>query len=305
GAPSDVLQPPIPPPAAPPAPAGESAVERALEAAETAARATARRYAPEVLGIAERAAPPVAFVSTLLDSTSAEGDEIKGDVVGRPDLYWSRRQDETDVRIVRRSDNQVVALLHLGAEDSLVDNSDRVVGRSRKDKVIVDATVLPTSGPSSITRSDEPDLCPKPTDDRDGRVGPVGEKDKDYEDHVKEIVNPGNPTDRGMGYKFPNPKRPRYPVIYDDCRHRTGDLIEAKGTGYVAMLEKPGGLMKEILNFKWKRQATNQIDASQGRELEWYFAEKGAADDARELFDDKPELERIHVIYEYWRPGMR
>jgi len=45
------------------------------------------------------------------------------------------------------------------------------------------------------------------------------------------------------------------------------------------------------------RQATNQIDASQGRNVVWFFAEAGAAAESRTLFDADRKLKKIQVIY--------
>lgn len=299
---------PSPPPITPSPPA-PTAAARALELAGAAARAVARiaaRYAPKLLDIAADAAPPFVFLDSLLGADSTGGTHFQGDVVGRPDLHYSWYQDELAPRITRKSDGRDVEWFLRPDSRTFVDRNGLVVARIVGRTIIADAGALsdPSLQPPRIDPRDEPDRCPKPTDDKDGRVGPVGEKDKDYEDHVKRLVNPDDPTPRGLGYMFPNPMRPLYPVIYDDCRHRTGDLIEAKGTGYAAMLAKPDGFMREILAYKWRRQATNQIDAGRNRTLEWYFAEREAADYARKVFAEYPQFSRIRIFYEYWRPGM-
>lgn len=51
-------------------------------------------------------------------------------------------------------------------------------------------------------------------------------------------------------------------------------------------------------------QATRQVQAAGSREIEWHFAEKEAADAARELFGKTSGLERIKVVNDFWREGM-
>lgn len=74
-------------------------------------------------------------------------------------------------------------------------------------------------------------------------------------------------------------------VHFDDCRLADGTMIEAKGTGYLAMLSKGEETQP------WKgvedgllRQADSQFEAARGRPIEWYVAEPEVAARLREIF---------------------
>ena len=129
-------------------------------------------------------------------------------------------------------------------------------------------------------------------------------RDKDYEDHVKRQINPGNPTLRGMGYALFNISRNAF-VIFDDCQHATGKVVEAKGINYAGKLTgRAGNFMKDRFIEDIAKQATRQVEAAGSREIEWHFAEKEAADEVRIVFEEDPDLKKIKFIYDYWREGM-
>jgi hypothetical protein len=68
-------------------------------------------------------------------------------------------------------------------------------------------------------------------------------------------------------------------------------MVEAKGLGYATLLRKN----EQRTLGQWEAQAQRQVSAARGRPLVWFFAEKSAADAARELF--KREHLNIAVIY--------
>ncbi len=73
-------------------------------------------------------------------------------------------------------------------------------------------------------------------------------------------------------------------------------MIEAKGPGYADALQKP--FMVERLTDDWIEQATRQVQASEGRPLEWYFAEEKAVAEAERIFaNDKILEDKIKIIY--------
>jgi hypothetical protein len=85
-------------------------------------------------------------------------------------------------------------------------------------------------------------------------------------------------------------------VVFDDCRLTDGTMIEAKGDSYLEML------LKGSENMPWRgvqdklvKQANAQLEAAQGRPIEWYFKARPVADFVRELFDRQDR--RITVIY--------
>ena len=71
-------------------------------------------------------------------------------------------------------------------------------------------------------------------------------------------------------------------------------MIEAKGPGYADKLEN--NIVGSNIRADWIEQASKQVEASEGRPIEWYFAEEAAADEARILFRNKSDLEGKIVI---------
>ncbi|HTJ03528.1 MAG TPA: hypothetical protein VL492_12120, partial [Methylovirgula sp.] len=74
-----------------------------------------------------------------------------------------------------------------------------------------------------------------------------------------------------------------------------GTMIEAKGYGFASLLQS--SYLKTRLTYRWIGQATRQVLASGGREIEWYFAEESAREYAEEIFGKIDALKRIRVIY--------
>jgi hypothetical protein len=103
----------------------------------------------------------------------------------------------------------------------------------------------------------------------------------DYEDYVKSIVNPDNPTPRGWGYQLPNPDQNGDLVYYDDCQQSTGMMVEAKG-GYSGVLEFQQG--RDSVSADWLHQSAAQLAAAGGRPIRWYFAEPETKAFAEKLF---------------------
>ncbi len=285
----------------------------AAEEVATAIRAQAVRMAARLAALAteaaSRVAPPVAFVTELFDSSGLGGSRVEGAVRDFPDLRYSRYQDETALNIVSESDGHTILTLYPLGRGTFIDRGHGIVAHMEDDELVIGPQAVPIPQVRAQERTEDPDECPEQTDDRPGRVGPAGEKDKDYEDYVKHFVNP-IPTPRGIGYAFPNPLRPSFSIIFDDCQHATGDLYDAKSTGYAKMLAENNPYLTGGLAKKFVKQATDQIVASEGREIVWCFAEKEAADFVRELFDDEElnksvNLRRIRIVYLYWREGMK
>jgi hypothetical protein len=62
-------------------------------------------------------------------------------------------------------------------------------------------------------------------------------------------------------------------------------MIDAKGTGYAAILAQgPGKFVWDQIQQKMLTQADAQVNAAQGRLIQWYFAEAAVADYMRALF---------------------
>jgi hypothetical protein len=81
-------------------------------------------------------------------------------------------------------------------------------------------------------------------------------------------------------------------------------LIEAKGTGYAEPIGRKDPFMRDIFRDQWIGQAERQVAASQGRPIEWHFAEPAAAEYARKLFAGKTNLRNIRVIDTPWSENL-
>jgi hypothetical protein len=79
-----------------------------------------------------------------------------------------------------------------------------------------------------------------------------------YENYIKNIVNPGNPTLPYMGYRLSNSANA---VTFDDCEHSTGTMVEIKD-GYAEFLESDWG--QGLVARLFLKQAMDQI---QGRRI--------------------------------------
>ncbi len=86
-------------------------------------------------------------------------------------------------------------------------------------------------------------------------------------------------------------------MTYDDCRESDGTMIEAKGPGLAEVLENDSAIVAEGARTKLIRQATRQVQASGGRDIEWYFAEEPAADKARDIFEENDYLSGRIIIF--------
>jgi len=254
----------------------------------------------DVLALARFAARfggPIIALGALIIPTPAGGRRIEGQIPGDLDLRYAWNQDETRL-LITQGTGKIVLTADLWPDGLFRDDRHQVIGRALGDHVVLDADAVRAELPKNATEDEDPKLCPVPNRDKAGRTSLAGEKDRDYEDFVKRLVNPDNPTPRGFGVQLPNPEGGP-PVYYDDCQRRSGILIEAKGTGYAEPIER-SPFMTKVFDAQWVAQAKRQIAASQGRPIEWHFAERGAAEHARALFANTEGLEEINVVYTPW-----
>lgn len=103
-----------------------------------------------------------------------------------------------------------------------------------------------------------------------------------------------------MGFQLPNPQEGGKLVYYDDCRLTSGMMAEFKGPGYDDLLAFDITMASVIQ--EWWYESGRQIAASDGRPDRWYFAELGAALEARKLFDKDTTdgRQRIQVVFLPW-----
>ncbi|HUO93704.1 MAG TPA: hypothetical protein VMU22_12315 [Rhizomicrobium sp.] len=118
---------------------------------------------------------------------------------------------------------------------------------------------------------------------------------------MKLWLNPDRPTPPGFGYQLPNPLNGKL-IYYDDCQHATGWMAEYKGEGIArliawAMRAQRLDVLARLAN-RWVKQATSQVNASEGRPVVWYFAEQGSLDFAREVFRhaEDPRLAEVFLV---------
>jgi len=248
-------------------------------------------YAARLLGPAAAAA--VAF--GLLFIPSPNDVRVEGEVPEIPGLRYSWNRDEALLDFTYEAPGgegrSFTAQLD---EDVFRDPQGRVVGRVLPDGTIaVDAAAISPD----LVDEDEPRLCPAPADDRR-----TNDKGLAYEMHVRNIINPGNPTPPGLAYYLPNPEDSGNMVSFDECQHATGSFLAEAKDKYAGLLRFESGMQSVAEQFL--DQAKRQVDAAAGNyEVRWYFSEKDTADFAQGLFREMDEgREKIKIIWEPW-PG--
>jgi hypothetical protein len=258
-----------------------------LNAAQVAALGA---YALRVLSLVGTAAA----VFGLLFIPSPNAIRVEGEVQGTPGLRYSWNRDEGLFHLTYDDPDGTQRTFSAYLDGDLFrDEHGRVIGR-----VLPDGGVLIQSAVVSpdLVKEDEPRLCPAPGPDKKNELG------REYESYVKTFVNPPpNTTPTGIGFQLPNARESGALVYYDDCRHTTGMMADAKGPRYdvLLMYDQP----MQSLVMEWWAEAGRQIAASDGRPVRWYFADLDAALFARKLFDYDDEdggRARIQVVFLPW-----
>jgi hypothetical protein len=233
------------------------------------------RFALRLLSasLSEGAAAAAAF--GLLFIPSPNKISVEGEVVGLADVSYAWNRDESTLHLTYDNPDGGRSTFSAQLEDDVFrDERGQIIGRVLPDGSIAIDTAAVSA---DLTQDDEPKLCPAPGIDR-----PCGsERGRDYEDYVKSIVNPADPTPRGWGYQLPNPDQNGELIYYDDCQHSTGMMVEAKGE-YAGVLAFPQG--KDSISAIWLNQSAAQIAAAGGRPIRWYFAEPETRAFVEELF---------------------
>ncbi len=222
----------------------------------------------------------------------------EGPVPDEPGLAYHFDQGTGVLTFTRERDDGSKEVIFSGrqiADNVFRDSEGNVIGRDLGGSLIVDpdtisgyrsnATDDTSSQSGAGARSDaavdrsEPKLCPDPGPDRPGRKT---EKDIAYEQYVGMLVN-GEPLPYGLAVRLRNPVDGEF-VYYDNCNLKIGTMIDAKGTGYVNLRQKKSPIPWLGAEAKMLRQSKRQLEAAQGRPIEWYVAEKEIADHVRDLF---------------------
>jgi hypothetical protein len=224
--------------------------------------------------LSEGAAASAAF--GLLFIPSPNEISVEGAVADLPGVRYAWNRDESTFHLTYDNPDGGRSTFSAQLEDDVFrDERGQIIGR-----VLPDGTIaIDTAAVSAdLAQDDQPKLCPAPAPDRPGG----SEIGRDYEDYVKSVVNPDNPTPRGWGYQLSNPEQNGAPVYYDDCQQSTGMMVEAKG-GYSGVLAFQQG--RDSVSADWLGQSAAQIAASGGRPIRWYFAEPETEAFAKKLFE--------------------
>ena len=250
------------------------------------------------VAIAPAAIGGVALNLILVPNTSLRAE---GAIPGQPPIHYLWHSDQRALVLSSTGKDGIVqtAIGDLGADGEFRDERGRVIGRLLPNGTVL--VLLSALAAVKVREETEPDMCPEPGKDKPGRNDPV---DRDFEDYVKEFVNPGNPTPRGYGYQFPNPMDGGKLVFLDDCQHRTGDREEIK-RGYNTIITNPKiESIRDNIDEEWLKQSKSQLEVSVGHNLIWYFSNQIAAGHARDLFlAHKEGRENIEIRVLPWLPG--
>ncbi|MHB8887179.1 MAG: hypothetical protein ACYC5H_19265 [Methylovirgula sp.] len=257
---------------------------------------------------ASRFSIPTAVLGALIIPSPNEGVSAQGTLPDHPDVSYRLDRPEGMLTLsAKASDGSGIKIRAQNHNGLFVDVATGTrIGRDLQGDLLlswdavqeaIQAREKPTPKTTSETRADqkndEPKLCPAPVPDI-----PHGAKERalNYEDDVHARVNPLAPIPRGFAVVIMSPITGE-PVHFDDCfRHagdlvdgdmKKGDLADAKGPGYEALLLAGGTLADSVMK-KLERQAEQQLEVTHalGLGLKWYFAEKGAADYVRRRFEE-------------------
>ena len=230
------------------------------------------------------AGAPVAIGLGLAFIPTSRGSRGKWVHVGGPnDLSYMRNLDERNIhfRFKDAQGKQQEYIAPPGPDGNYRGPDGRVIARWVKagQRLALVLKLAAFAAEQQDQKDKQPKRCPLPGPDHPG----ARDKDRDFEDRMKRIVNPEAPTPRGEGYTLR--RSDGEATVFDDCQRRTGWLFEAKGTGYAVHLTKNDFVGRNMIDGMLK-QSGQQVDASGGRQLVWVFAEKAAADRMRQEFRD-------------------
>ncbi len=258
--------------------------------------------------MAGRLSAPTVFFSTLLIPYNRTAPD-KIAIPGYPTMHLERAIGDRLWRFVYqdREGNPQTAVEKDGGFITTVEG--RIVGRiDRRGGVVLTRAAL-DAVTGTMTAYKGPDLCPAAEPDRHGQ-GLTGEP-RDYENHVKRVVNPYRPTPNALAYYLRNPDARDGRTSFDDCQHETGVMVEAKGASFTKILDKAEArLAKNKDDFMGNnvirglvRQGKLQVAAAKlagNRPIIWFCHDQEAIDDIRRIFKEYGGgLENINF---FWLP---
>ena len=232
-------------------------------------------FALRLLGasLSEGAAAAAAF--GLLFIPSPNKLSVESEVDGLPRVNYAWNHDESTLHLTYDNPDGGRSTFSAQLEDDVFrDEGGQIIGG-----VLPDGTIAIDTAAVSVdlAQDNQPKLCPTPGPDHPGG----SEIGRDYEDYVKSIANPDNPTPRGWGYQLPNPEKNGNPVYFDDCQQSTGMMVEAKGN-YAGVRSFEPSRSKN--SAEWLEQSAAQLAAAGGRPIRCTFAEPETKTFAEKLF---------------------
>jgi hypothetical protein len=230
--------------------------------------------------LAARFPAAAVFLGVLFIPTNKTSPEEEYGVPGHPGLRYVRLLGDRTWRIVYQGDDGEDHQVLQQADGLLRDRKGQVVGRVLPDGHV--AIDLAAVAPNHVD-NDKPRLCPAPTPDNYGQgMDSIARK---YEDQVKRVVNPDEPTPSGLAVALRNFMDGGKIVKFDDCEHRTGMMVEAKGPTFTDVwLRSKRSNFGDDIDDELLDQGRRQVQAAGVRTIRWYFADKEAADEAHKLF---------------------
>lgn len=139
---------------------------------------------------------------------------------------------------------------------------------------------------AALLNDERPKLCPDTVPDNHGPNGVA------YEEMMKRLFNPGNPTPKDMAYGYYGPDGNL--VKIDDCQQQTGQPAEYKGPGYAAHLAKNDPVWWGQLK-KMQDQAERQAKAVPDKTILWFFAERSVYEEMEKELSGYPNIRVLHV----------
>ncbi len=244
-------------------------------AAKPAAPSVFGRVAPAVLdglaAIGARFSAATAFLGIIFIPTN-RSLLTEGTLPERPEVRYRYDQEAGTLELFRfdeQHQRQVIVAGRADAEGVFRDDEGRALGRKLDGSVIVDPDALPDAARGSDSERDEPRVCPAPTEENI-----VGRKERAlaYQEQITGLP-------RGLSVKLWNPKSGKY-VDFDGCRESDGTMLEAKGPGYLDLLQDKNPFVRASVEAGLNSQALRQSEATKpsGRQIEWHFAERWVAD---------------------------
>jgi hypothetical protein len=282
-------------------PAASAVGEAAADLGRTAASIFGELGSEALAGLAAlgaRFSAPALFLGTLFIPTNSNLAQ-DGTLPGQPDVAYHFDLDTGTLSLARNGE-----VFYSGHHDqdgifrdedgnpfgrevdgSLVLDPDAVAGYASRSNAGAQPGAQVQSVPRADADSNEPKLCPDPVHDRgkdpeaDSDAPPPYEFDNRAEAYQSYVT--GLPP--GWAVTLFNPVTGK-DVYFDGCRETDGTMLEAKGPGYLDMLEKGPDYPWKGVEAKMLDQAQRQVAVAGGRPIVWYFAEGEVADRMRELF---------------------